>query len=55
MAVPPIDFSALPPSGSSRRGGPGREAAANRYIERMRREALEKGQTRQDEKGIKKS
>jgi hypothetical protein len=38
MAVPPIDFSSFPPQGSSRPGGPGLEAAANRYIERMRRE-----------------
>lgn len=54
MAVPPIDFSSLPPGGSRRPGGPGLEAAANRYIERMRREALEKGQIHQDEKVDKK-
>jgi hypothetical protein len=53
MAVPPIDFSALPPEGSSRPGGPGLEAAANRYIERMRREAKEKGQAPQEGNGDK--
>lgn len=45
MAVPPIDFSSFPPEGSRRAGGTGLEAAANRYIERMRCEKIQTSQT----------